>query len=100
MSYLNSDLKTWNVGIVVAHSPGNKSYHIKAEGGQVISHNRVHLCETNIEFVPQVQNIPRVSKFLKEEKIVSQPIPSTNKSTKPKTVTANKSSTAGSNFGC
>ena len=46
-------------------------YHIKTENDQVISHNRVHLCETNVEFVPQVQHVPKVSKVLKE-KIVNQ----------------------------
>ena len=46
--------------------------HIKTENGQIISHNKVHLHETNVEFVPQVQNIPKVSKVLKEEKIVNQ----------------------------
>ena len=70
MSYLNSDLKTWNVGVIAAHSPDNRSYHIKAESGQVISHNRVHLHETNVEFVPQVQDILKVPKVSKEEKTV------------------------------
>ena len=74
MSYLNSDLKTWNVGVIVLCSPDNRSYHIKTENDQVISCNRVHLHETTVEFVPQVQNIPKV---LKEEKIVSQPVPNT-----------------------
>ena len=96
VSYINSDLKTWNVGVVISCSPDNRSYHIKTENDQVISRNRVHLCETNVEFVPQVQNI---SKVLREEKIVSQPVPNTNKSTKPKTVTANKWSTVGSDAG-
>ena len=67
MSYLNSDLKTWNVGVISTHSPDNRSYHIKAESSQVISCKRVHLHETNVEFVPQVQDIPKV---LKEEKTV------------------------------
>ena len=44
----------------------------------------------------QVQNIPIVSKVWKVEKIVSQPVPNTNKSTKPKMFTANKCSTVGS----
>ena len=70
MSYLNSDLKTWNVGVIVTRSPDNRSYHIKAESGQVISHNRVHLHETNVEFVPQVQDILKVPKVSKEEKTV------------------------------
>ena len=95
MSYINSDLKTWSVGIILSHSPDNRSYHIKTENDQVISHNRVHLPETNVEFVLQVQHIPKVSKVLKEEKIVSQPVPSTDKSTIPKTV--NKHNTVGSN---
>ena len=69
VSYLNSGLKTWNVGVIAAHSSDNRSYHVKTESGQVISRNRVHLCETNVEFVPQVQNIPNI---LKEEKIVNQ----------------------------
>ena len=85
VSYINSDLKTWNVGVVISHSPDNRSYHIKTENDQVISHDRVHLRETNVKFVPQVQNISRVSKVLREEKIVTQPVPNTNKSTKPKT---------------
>ena len=98
VSYLNSDLKTWNIGVVVSCSPDHRSYHIKTENDQVISHNRVHLCETNVEFVPQVQHIQEVSKVLKEEKIVSQPVPNTYKSTKPKTV--NKCYTVGSDSGC
>ena len=53
VSYINSDLKTWNVGVVISHSPDNRSYHIKTENDQVISHNRVHLHETNVKFVPQ-----------------------------------------------
>ena len=80
VSYINSDLKTWNVGVVISHSPDNRSYHIKTENDQVISRNRVHLCETNVKFVPQVQNIPKASKVLREEKIISQPVPNTNKS--------------------
>ena len=67
VSYLNSDLKTLSVGVIVVHSPDNRSYHIKTENDQVISHNRVHLHETNVEFAPQVQNISKVSKVLKEE---------------------------------
>ena len=62
VSYHNSDLKTWNVGVIAAHSPDNRSYHIKAESSQVISRNRVHLHETNVELVPQVQDILKVSK--------------------------------------
>ena len=104
VSYISSDLKTWNVGVVISCSPANRSYHIKTENDQAISCNRVHLRETNVKFVPQVQNIPIVSKVLREDKIVSQPVPNTNKSTKPKMVTANKCSTvssdAGSNNNC
>ena len=43
VSYLNSGLKTWNVGVVVACSPDNRSYHVRTESGTVISQNRVHL---------------------------------------------------------
>ena len=93
VSYLNSDLKTWSVGVVILHSPDNRSYHVKTENDQVISHYQVHLHETIVEFVLQVQNIPKV---LKVEKIFSQPVPNTNKSTKPKRVTANKCSAVGS----
>ena len=95
VSYLNSDLKTWSVGVIISRSPDNRSYHIKTENDQVISRNWVHLHETNVKFVPQVQNIPKVSKVLREEKIVSQPVPNTNKSTTPKTVTTNECSTVG-----
>ena len=87
------------LGVVISRSPDNRSYHIKTENDQVISRNRVHLHETNVKFVSQVQNIPKVFKVLREEKIVSQPVPNTNKSTKPKTVTANKCSTVGSDAG-
>ena len=68
MSYLNSDLGAWSVGVIVSHSPDNRSYHIKTKNDQVISCNRVHLRETNVGFVPQAQHIPKVSKVLKEEK--------------------------------
>ena len=101
VSYLNSDLKTWNVGVVVACSPDNRSYHVRTESGTVISCTRVHLRLTNVNFTlqqPIQQNFPeKVSSAV--EKIVSQPVPNTNKSTKPKMVTANKCSTVGSNAG-
>ena len=100
VSYLNSDLKTWNVGVVVACSPDNRSYHVRTESGPVFSCNRVHLRPTNVNFTlqPVQQNFPeKVSSAV--EKIVSQPVPNTNKSTKPKMVTANKCSTAGSDAG-
>ena len=61
------ELKPLLVGSTVSYLMYNISYHIKAENGHIISHNRVHLHETNVEFVPQVQNIPKVSK---EEKTV------------------------------
>ena len=99
VSYLSLDFKAWSVGVIILRSPDNRSYHVKTKNDQVISHNPVHLCETNVEFVPQVQNIPKVSKVLKVEKIVSQPVPNTNKSTEPKMVTANKCSTVGSDAG-
>ena len=106
MSCLNSDLKTWNAGVVVVHSPDNRSCHVRTESGTVISHNTVHLRLTNVNFALQQlvhQNFPE-KVFSAVEKIVSQPVPNTNKSTKPKTVTANKSSTvgfdAGSNNNC
>ena len=101
VSYLNLDLKTWSVGVIVSCSPDNRSYHIRTESGTVISCNRVHLRPTNVNFIlqqPVQQNFPeKVSSVV--EKIVSQPVPNTNKSTKPKTVTTNKCSTVGSNAG-
>ena len=91
-------MKTWNVGVVFACSPDNRSYHVTTESGTVISHNRVHLRPINVNFVlqqPVHQNFPeKVSSAV--EKIVSQPVPNTNKSITPKTVTANKCSTVGS----
>ena len=63
VSYLNTDLKTWSVGSVVSRSPDNRSYHIKTENGQIISHNRVHLRETNVEFFPQVKMFQRFQSF-------------------------------------
>ena len=63
VSYINSDLKTWNVGVVISRSPDNRSYHIKTENDQVISRNRVHLCETNVKFVPQDRTFQEFQKF-------------------------------------
>ena len=66
----------------------------------------IALCAKNL-----ATTSPRLSRMLmkildygvvlhhQEEKIVSQPVPNTNKSTKPKTVTANKCSTVGSDAG-
>ena len=86
---------------VVAHSQDNRSYHVRTESGTVICHNRVHLRPTNVNFTlqqPVQQNFPeKVSSVV--EKIFSQPVPNTNKSTKPKTVTASKCSTVGSDAG-
>ena len=90
MSYLNSDLKTWSVGVIILHSPDNRSYHIKTESDQVISHNRVHL-----EFVPQVQNILKVLKVSKEEKTVKRS--SSNTKSKQSVQKQNFKSTVGSN---
>ena len=95
VSDFNSDLKTWNVGVVVTHLPDNRSYHIKTESGQVISHNRVHLHETNVEFVPQVQNVSKVSKVLKEEKTVKSS--SSNTKSKQPVQKQNIKSTVGFN---
>ena len=87
--------------LIAAHSPDIRSYLINAESDQVISHNRVHLRPTNVNFAlqqPVHQNFPeKVSSTV--EKIVSQPVPNTSKSTNLKTVTANKCSTVGSNAG-
>ena len=96
VSYLNSDLKTWNVGVVAACSSDNRSYHIKTESAQVISCNRVHLRETNVEFVHQAQNIPKVSKVLKEEKSTVKS-PSSNTQPKLSVQKQNIKSTVGSN---
>ena len=79
VSHLNADLKTWSVGSVVSRSPDNRSYHIKTENGQIISHNRVHLCETNVEFIPQVQNIAKVSKILGVNQFQTQISPQSQK---------------------
>ena len=82
------------LGVVVARSPDNRSYHVRTEFGTIISRNRVNFTLQQ----PIQQNFPeKVSSAV--EKIVSQPVPNTNKSTKPKTVTANKCSTVGSNAG-
>ena len=56
VSYLNSDLKTWNIGVVVAHSPDNRCYHVRTESGTVISCNRVHLRPNNVNFTLQHQS--------------------------------------------
>ena len=50
VSFLNSDLKTWSMGIIHGRSSDNRSYEILAENGLIISRNRVHLHETNVVF--------------------------------------------------
>ena len=95
VSYLNVDLKMWSVGSVVSRSPDNRSCHIKTENGQIISRNRVHLRETNVEFVPQVQNIPKVSKVSKEEK--TEKSVSSNTKSKQSMQKQNVKSTVGAN---
>ena len=94
VSYLNADLKMWSVGSVVYRSPGNRSYHIKTRMVKLFPTTGYISMKLMLNLL-QVQNIPKV---LKEEKIFSQPVPNTDKSTKPKTV--NKHSTVGSNSGC
>ena len=84
------------LGVVAAHSSDNRSYHIKTESGQVISHNSVHLRETNVEFVHQAQNIPKVSKVLKKEKSTVKS-PSSNIQPKQSMQKQNVKSTISSN---
>ena len=48
VSFLNSDLKMWNMGIIHGRSSNNRRYEILTENGLIISRNRVHLCETNV----------------------------------------------------
>ena len=50
VSFLNSDLKTWSVGIIHERASDNWSYEILTENGLIISRNRVHLHETNVVF--------------------------------------------------
>ena len=74
---------------------------MRTESGTVISYNKVHLRLTNVNFAlqqPVQQNFPEKVSSAAEKKF-SQPVPNTNKSTKPKTVTANKCSTVGSDAG-
>ena len=49
-SFLNSDLKTWSVGLIHGRSSDNRSYEILTENGLIISRNKVHLHETNVVF--------------------------------------------------
>ena len=95
ISFLNADFKTWSIGTDVSRSPDNRSYHIKTRSHQVISHNRVHLHQTNVEFVPQVQNTPKVSKVLKEEKTIKSS--SSNTKSKQSMQKQNIKTTVGSN---
>ena len=48
VSYINKDLKTWSIGRV--ESRDGRSYVVATEDGQLVSHNQVHLCETNVSF--------------------------------------------------
>ena len=50
VSFLNSDLKTWSMGLIHGRSTDNRSYEILTENGLIISRNRVHLHETNVVF--------------------------------------------------
>ena len=55
VSFLNSDLNMWSMGIIHGRSSDNRSYEILTENGLIISRNRLHLHETNVvfrEFVP------------------------------------------------
>ena len=50
VSFLNSDLKMWRVGLIHGRSSDNRSDEILTENGLIISRNRVHLRETNVVF--------------------------------------------------
>ena len=50
VSFLNSDLKMWSMGLIHGRSSDNRSYEILTKNGLIISRNRVHLHETNIVF--------------------------------------------------
>ena len=54
VSFLNSDLKIWSMGIIHGRSSDNRSYEILTENGLIISRNRVHLHETNVVFRERV----------------------------------------------
>ena len=48
VTYINKDLKTWSIGRVESHE--GRSYVVATEEGRLVSHNRVHLCKTNVSF--------------------------------------------------
>ena len=48
VSYVNKDLKTWSIGRV--KSCNGRSFVVATEDGRLVSHNRVHLCKTNMSF--------------------------------------------------
>ena len=45
---INKDLKTWSIGRVECCE--GRSYVVATEEGRLVSHNRVHLCKTNVSF--------------------------------------------------
>ena len=91
VSFLNSDLKTWSVGLIHGRSSDNKSYEILTENGLIISGNRVHLCETNFVFrecVPgsisiadHISNAHKNAEFVMAPR--SSPVPSEPPTTDP-----------------
>ena len=50
ISFSNSDLKMWSVGIIHGRFSDNRSSEILTENGLIVSRNRVYLCETNVVF--------------------------------------------------
>ena len=63
MSYINSDLKTWNVGVIISHSLDNRSYHIKTENDQVISHNKYIFVKLMLNLSHRYRTFQKFQKF-------------------------------------
>ena len=87
VSYINKDLKTWSIGRV--ESCEGRSYVVATEDGRLISCNRVHLCNTNVPFLPKSSklDVPPTTNLAQEvNKCLSlKPSNTNNKSGQPTT---------------
>ena len=87
VTYLNKDLKTWSIGKVESHE--GKSYIVAMEEGRLVSHNRVHLCKTNVSFgmpttSPNKPFVPRLDMPIKPPNIITNTGPPSTISPKTK----------------
>ena len=102
VSFLNSDLKMWNVGLIHGRSTDNGSYEILTENGLIVSRNRVHLCETNVVFRERVPSKISITDPINDahksaESVMAPELPVSNKPPTTDPHVSTTKSTIGSN---